>query len=330
MGIGEKVIERFNYKEIIRWAVVAAIFLFLGKMVWNNWNQVQDASFTFEIFPLLLSTLIFALSYFIQVWAWYLITLRLEVAVSPSETLESWFYSQLGKYLPGKIWLLLSRFYFYESKGKSKKNISVALYFEIVTMIAAAGLIFLAALFVYREIWLFYFWRQSGWLVVLFLLGLLSLHPRFLQKILNWILGQFKKEPFSLSISYPDVLWILLVCILSWIVGGIGFYLFIDSVYPVASQYILFLTGALAASSMLGLIAIFAPSGLGVREGALVYLLSFVMATPVAVIVSILTRIWMTLIEIGLIGVVYLFGKLQKQGSVKGYGKKEEKTKSGY
>jgi uncharacterized membrane protein YbhN (UPF0104 family) len=80
----------------------------------------------------------------------------------------------------------------------------------------------------------------------------------------------------------------------------------------VSSKYIIFLTGALAISSTLGLIAIFAPSGLGVREGALVYLLSFMMATPVAVIISILTRIWMTLIEIGLIGMVYLISRFQK------------------
>jgi len=293
--------------------MVVAIFFFLGKMVWDHWNQVKEASFAFEIFPLLLSTLLFAFSYFIQIWAWYLITVKLKIALSPSDTLKSWFYSQLGKYLPGKVWLLLGRFYFYESKGKSKKTISVALYFEMMTMIAAAGLIFLAALIFYREIGLFYSWKQSGWLVLLSLLGFAFLHPRVLQKILNWILVQFKKEPISLSISYFDILWILLVCIVSWLVGGVGFYLFVDAVYPVAPQYILFLTGALAISSTLGLIAIFAPSGLGVREGALVYLLSLMMATPIAVIISVLTRIWMTLIEIGLIGMVYLFQQLQKQ-----------------
>jgi hypothetical protein len=182
----------------------------------------------------------------------------------------------------------------------------------MVTVIVAAGLIFLAALIFHREIWLFYSWRQSGWLVLLFLLGFISLHPRVLQKILNWTLVQFKKEPVSLSILYSDILWILFVCIVSWVVGGVGFYLFVDSVYPVSSKYIIFLTGALAISSTLGLIAIFAPSGLGVREGALVYLLSFMMATPVAVIISILTRIWMTLIEIGLIGMVYLISRFQK------------------
>ena len=111
-------------------------------------------------------------------------------------------------------------------------------------------------------------------------------------------------------------------------VGGIGFYLFVDSVYPVAPQYILFLTGALAISSTLGLIALFAPSGLGVREGALVYLLSFMMATPVAVIISILTRIWMTLIEIGLIGVIYLLGQLQKAREKEGIWRNLRKIKN--
>jgi hypothetical protein len=44
------------------------------------------------------------------------------------------------------------------------------------------------------------------------------------------------------------------------------------------------------------------------------------MATPVAVILSILTRIWMTLIEIVLIGMVYLFRQLQKQEKRKEHG----------
>jgi uncharacterized membrane protein YbhN (UPF0104 family) len=103
-------------------------------------------------------------------------------------------------------------------------------------------------------------------------------------------------------------------------IGGIGFYLFVDAVYPVAPRYILFLTGALAISSTLGLIAIFAPSGLGVREGALVYLLSLMMGTPVAVIIAVLTRIWMTLIEIGLIGMVYLLGQIQQRKKRKAHG----------
>jgi uncharacterized membrane protein YbhN (UPF0104 family) len=212
------------------------------------------------------------------------------------------------------VWLLLSRFYFYKSKGMSRKGISVALYLEMVAVIVAAALIFLASLIFLNEIELFCPKSQFLWLVPGFILvAFIFLHPWVLQKILNWVLVRLSREPISLSISYLDVLWILFICVVAWLVGGLGFYLFVDSMYPVALQSILFLTGALAISSTLGLIAIFAPSGLGVREGALVYLLSFMMSTPVAVIISILTRLWMTFIEIGLIGVIYLFDKFEKR-----------------
>jgi uncharacterized membrane protein YbhN (UPF0104 family) len=61
------------------------------------------------------------------------------------------------------------------------------------------------------------------------------------------------------------------------------------------------------------LIALFAPGGLGIREGVLVYLLSDLIPGSVAVILSVLTRIWMTVIEIALIGVVYLIAQFRKR-----------------
>ncbi|MBS3905407.1 MAG: flippase-like domain-containing protein [Syntrophaceae bacterium] len=313
--------NRLHYKQVIKWMLVITIFLFLGKMVWENWNQVKEASFDFRPFPLILSTLIFAFSYFIQIWAWYLITLKLGIAISIRETWESWFYSQLGKYLPGKVWLLLSRFYFYESKGKSKKAISIALYLETATILLAAGFLFLIALIFFKEIKVFGYENQWEWLVVPFILAFIFIHPRILQKIVNWLIIRFKREPISLTITYPDVLFVFFVCILAWLVGGVGFYLFLVSVFPVSSQHLIFLAGALAISSTLGLVALFAPSGLGVREGALVYLLSFLMPSPIAVILSVLTRLWMTLIEMGLIGVVYLtrlFKRSVEKGNLHG------------
>jgi hypothetical protein len=313
---------RWSYRVFVKWAIALAIFALLGKMVWENWNQVREASFAFRLLPFLLSTLLFILSYFVQVWAWYLITLRLGIALPLRETVGIWFYSQLGKYLPGKVWLLLSRFYFYHSKGKSKKSITVALYLETVTLVMAAGLIFLVSLFSLREIPSSYRGISPPWFIPFFILAFLFLHPKVLQETINRILGLLKRDPISISISYGETLWVLGVCVLSWGVGGIGFYLFVDSVFPVASKDFLFLTGALAISSTLGLIALFAPSGLGVREGVLVYFLSAIMPSSVAVILSILTRLWMTFIEIGLIGVVYLVG------NIKGERKESEHVKT--
>jgi uncharacterized membrane protein YbhN (UPF0104 family) len=318
MGIDEKVTGRRRYQKILGWVVVAIIFLFLGKSVWENWAQVKGASFTLEPCPLLLSILSYGAAFFVQAWAWYLITLKLGIALPRFETLESWFYSQLGKYVPGKVWLLLSRFYLYESKARSRKSIWIALYVETATLVIAAWLLFLAGLFLFQEMRTFFsVGKWIGWMLP-FLLAFLSLHPRVLQRIFNWILTFLKKDTVSLSIAYRDILWILLVSILSWAVGGVGFYLFVKSLCPISSSHVLFLAGSLSFASLLGLIAIFAPMGLGVREGILVYFLSYLMPSSVAVVISILTRLWMTLVEIGLIGVIYLVSKFRK-----GFGKRE-------
>ncbi len=306
--------RKINFSKILQWAIVTAIFIFLGRMVWENWNELGGTPIALRFFPFATGTLVFAFSYFIQLWAWYLITLKLGITLSIRETMESWFYSQLGKYLPGKIWLLLGRFYLYESKGKSKKLISTALYFEMVTIIMAGGIIFFASLFLFKEAPSFFLGGQIGWAILLLGIAFLLIYPGFLQKIMNRFLIRFKRETITLPISYCDVLRILSICILAWLIGGVGFYLFVDSLYPVPSRYFLFFTGSLAVSSTLGLVAVFAPGGLGVREGALVYLLTHLIPAPIAVILSVMTRLWMTLIEIGLIGVVYLFGKVRKNG----------------
>jgi uncharacterized membrane protein YbhN (UPF0104 family) len=312
LGFDKEVMRRFGYKQVLQWAIITAIFLYLGKLVWENWGEVKEANFSFHPSLLLLGTFVFAASYFIQIGAWYLVTLKLGIALPPLETLESWLYSLLGKYLPGKVWLLLGRFYLYQSKGKSKKAISIALYFETATVIMAAALISLMGLIFFKGIRPLYPGRELGWLIVLFVPIFIALHPGFLEKIVNRILSRLRREPISLAISYRDVLWILLICIWAWLVGGIGFYLFVSSIFPLSPDYVPFLTASLAISSTLGLIALFAPGGLGVREGVLVFLLSGFIPGAAAVIVSVLTRIWMTAIEIVLIGVVYLIAQFGK------------------
>ena len=300
-----------RYLKVLQWGIVSAIFLLLGRIVWENWTQVKEASFIFRPLPMILSTLLFASCYLLQFWVWYLITQKLGIALSLQDTLESWFYSQLGKYLPGKVWILLGRFYFYESKGRSRKNISIALYLETVTLLIAAGLLSLIAFVSFKEGGPLSVGNRLWEMVSFLLLALFFSHPRILEKLLNAVLVRLKKAPFSLSISYGNVIRFTFLSVIVWVVGGIGFYVFVDSIFPVPITHLMFLSGALALSSILGLLALFAPSGLGVREGVLVYLLTYMMPGSVAVIVSVATRLWMTVIEIGLIGVVYLLHKLK-------------------
>jgi hypothetical protein len=49
---------------------------------------------------------------------------------------------------------------------------------------------------------------------------------------------------------------------------------------------------------MTGFIVIFAPGGLGIREGMMTLLLSPLVPTPLAIAISFMQRVWMTIFEV--------------------------------
>jgi uncharacterized membrane protein YbhN (UPF0104 family) len=64
---------------------------------------------------------------------------------------------------------------------------------------------------------------------------------------------------------------------------------------------------------MTGFVVIFAPGGLGVREGMMTLLLSSIIPTPLAIAISFVARVWMTLFEI----VVFFIGLLVRKAGRK-------------
>jgi len=69
------------------------------------------------------------------------------------------------------------------------------------------------------------------------------------------------------------------------------------------------LCGIYALSHVVGLIALFAPGGLGVREGALAVQLGRLLPSGIAEALAIGIRIWFTLIELLCYFVVLLFSR---------------------
>ena len=79
-------------------------------------------------------------------------------------------------------------------------------------------------------------------------------------------------------------------------VGG-AFYMLVGAFYPVSIDVLPMLIGSLAASVVLGFLVPFSPNGWGVREGVLVFLLGQIMPASVAIVLSIVARIWLSVAE---------------------------------
>jgi hypothetical protein len=220
---------------------------------------------------------------------------------------RNWFYSQLWKYLPGKLGMLLSRAYLYQKEGISIKRVSFAVILEAVMLLVAASMVFmLSFLFVNRL-------RGESVLsgnVVFIVSGIavagagVFLQPAVFQGIINFLLKLMKKEQIAVEWSYWDSITILCCYVCDWLVLGVAFYLFVNSFTPIPISNVFFITGSFAFASIVSFISLFAPAGIGVREGILVIFLSRIMPESIAVILSIASRLWVVATEIAAVLIV--------------------------
>jgi glycosyltransferase 2 family protein len=123
-------------------------------------------------------------------------------------------------------------------------------------------------------------------------------YPKILEKILNLGLRIMKKDKITLDIRGRDVIIYLLSYSLSWLLFGLAFLIFVKSMTQADFKTYPTLTGAYAFSLNIGFLAIFTPGGIGVREGVLVFLISSLFPLPVSTLISLLSRLWMTVGEV--------------------------------
>ena len=85
----------------------------------------------------------------------------------------------------------------------------------------------------------------------------------------------------------------------TWVIGGLGLWLLLRSVgaHPAVST-VIFLGGTSAVGAIVAVLAFFAPSGLGAREGSMYGLMLAVVAPGAALSATLLNRVSITVVEV--------------------------------
>ncbi len=280
--------------------IIILIFYFLIKGLVSNWNQVQDFDWQFD-YPLLTISFvlqIMALFWLVKIWGRMLG--HTGSSVSYFKLFKVWFFSNLGRYLPGKVWQFLGMVYMLEKRGVPKRNsFSTAILAQSFSVISG---LFISAIFLGASLYSQFFSQNPALVIagVVFGLAILVLvcYPKVLEKILNLGLGILKREKISLDITSKDVIIYILCYSVSWLLFGLAFLIFVKSMAHASFDMYPSLTGAFAFSVNIGFLALFVPGGIGVREGILVLLLSSLFPLPVATLISLLARLWVTVAEL--------------------------------
>ena len=209
------------------------------------------------------------------------------------QVFEGFFIAHLSKYLPGGIWVVPGRAVVFQQMGVNVVTTSLGYLLEHFVLILAGVLVFLPYLFFASATHL------DPTLLVIAAAALLGifvfLSSRSANRLLSWGLKKLGYQPDNLNISMRVIAPILLIDILHWLVVGSGFFLLCASFYPLSWRNLLPFAGVFSLSWVAGFVAFITPSGLGVREGAMVLLLAPFLPAPFPAIIALAARLWWTL-----------------------------------
>lgn len=272
--------------------VLGLVLIFWGQAVVGNWSQLTAVTWRADL-PLLVASAALALAHLpLTALVWRQAMGYLGLSVTPRWATKAYLIAQMGRYVPGGVWDVAGRVYLASEKGLPRGPVSVTILVEMVLGVVTGALIFLLSLAWWDRVV-----PPEAWYVSLAFvaLGLAVLHPAVLRPLLNHAARMLKRDTALLPLTYRQVLTLALWHFLVRLLIGLAFYLFAAALTPLDWSLMPVVAGIFVAAWVMGFVVIIAPQGLGVREGVMVFLLSFYMPVAVASVIAIAFRIWLSL-----------------------------------
>ena len=244
-------------------------------------------------FPLFVaSSLLLMIGYAISATNWaYIVNDLGGPQIPKADAIRLFMIANLGRYIPGKIWQIAGLTALAKDRGVPPGTaVGAAVLGQGIALVAAAGL----GIGLYDAI------LPPGYfgLISIVLIGsvvvLATIPVSFKAGAQLWL-----RFMGSQTIDTPSptsgLRWLLLYFV-NWIVYALAFWMMVASfdsdisLIPVAAAF--------PAAYVLGYLMIFAPAGLGVREGFLIVFLSPHLGLGPSGVIAVVARLWTTLTEV--------------------------------
>lgn len=295
---------RSRLEKIIGLPLAALILFFIVRNLRAGLGEVGRYEFGLNAWRVVLAFSVFLVVFPVYARLWQYVLQRFGYRIGFVKSMRIWFLSQAGRYVPGKVWFALGRIYMCEREGVPAAAASVALGVELLLVLGSSLIVFALGA-VAGAGGLRHPYALALWLLPVVFIGA---HP----KVIRVVLRRLGKDLSGFTLTYSDVL-VLLVCYTGcWFVYGLGFYFIATSVSlgggsPLVApagtlSLVRQLSGINAVSWSAGLLSVVTPAGLGVREGVSSVLLGHLFVKPYPSLIPLVARIWVTIAEFATIG----------------------------
>lgn len=208
--------------------------------------------------------------------------------ISVREALAMEGLNIFSKYIPGKVWMVMGKvIYLAERKKFSVSELSL-LFLHVHIVVLWCGLVLgICGLWMNDAL---YFLSWAGLAILLFFTMML-LSKRVYHAVLSLSNKLLKKDYHLPDIDISKTLFLIPWFLTGWVLWGCGFYLLALSItehsLPLSTIF------CFPLSATIGVIFLFAPGGIGIRESIITgYLALLNVALPEAVTISAVSRVW--------------------------------------
>lgn len=264
------------------------IFIYLGTIDYRRLVNIE-----FDWLFISFSILFALIARFWQVIVWFAILIGLgakDILNNWNKLLFVFAKSWLGRYIPGTAPWIIGKIYFASKHGVSKHKLIVSSFLESIIQVIAMMLITLLILVFDQRLVFFDRWL----LIVMTMIFLIIVQPRIFNQMISKIFYRFK----SIKIEKEDeantntITRGLALYSIGAVFSGLSLFFLAKAVFP-ALDYsnVFFIIGINSFASASGMLAFFAPSGIGVRDGVQFFLLSQIIPTEIALLAVILLRL---------------------------------------
>lgn len=278
--------------KVLKWALLVFVLYFVGLQGYQLYQEQREALAEIQIRPLwlILSGVCSIVAWLPSVWFWQ--RLMIDSGEKPEfwPTARAYYCGHLGKYIPGKVSVLLIRATLLKEFGVRVSVAALSAAYETLAVMGV-GLVLFLALVPYvinaNQLTEWPVWIQSiqsrPLLVPSLFIFVLFVSLPFLSRLLNLISKKISKSEVEASsvenqtsISVRLLYVGVVAFLISWMLHGLSLGLIIASLGSsgLAWQEWPLWTAAISAAFALGFAALFAPAGLGVREGLIAFILA--------------------------------------------------------
>ena len=283
--------------RVLQWVLGLAIVGFAARSLIRNWDQLRAQPLEWNLEPgwIVLSALVVWLMYALLIAAWRRMLSAWGRGLDPWSAARIWTVSSLGKYLPGKVWAVAGMAIMAQRAGiGAGPATGSAVILQVLAIGTGAAVVGLTGWSALRAV---YPGAATGLAVLLgtavVAIGLL-LWPGFVDRALRIA------APAAEPVRPPTgaVVFGIVANAIAWVGYGLALWLLARGLLPRAELGLLPAIAVFTASYLAGFLALFAPGGIGVREGVFILMLQGPIGIGAATALAVASRLLLTITEL--------------------------------